>query len=122
MTVTDKQADIAILRTLGASPSSIMAIFMLQGALIGFIGTAIGVAGGVLLALNVGTVIPAIERMFSIQFLDKTVYYISELPSDLQRADVVTIAAIALALALAATIYPAWSASKVNPADALRYE
>jgi lipoprotein-releasing system permease protein len=122
MTVTDKQADIAILRTLGASPSSVMAIFLLQGALIGLIGTAIGVALGVLLALNVGTVIPAIERMFNVQFLDKTVYYISELPSDLQRADVVTIATIALVLALAATIYPAWSASKVNPADALRYE
>jgi lipoprotein-releasing system permease protein len=122
MTVTDKQADIAILRTLGAAPSSIMAIFMIQGALIGMIGTLIGVVGGVLLALNVGTVLPAIERMFSIQFLDKTVYYISELPSDLQRGDVVTIAAIALGLALLATIYPAWRAAKVNPAEALRYE
>ncbi len=122
MTVTDKQADIAILRTLGASPSSIMAIFMLQGALIGIIGTLIGVALGVLLALNVGTVLPAIERLFNVQFLDKTVYYISELPSDLQRADVVTIAIIALVLALVATVYPAWSAAKVNPADALRYE
>jgi lipoprotein-releasing system permease protein len=122
MTVTDKQADIAILRTLGAAPSSIMAIFMIQGALIGMIGTLIGVGGGVLLALNVGTVLPAIERMFSIQFLDKTVYYISELPSDLQRGDVVTIAAIALGLALVATIYPAWRAAKVNPAEALRYE
>jgi lipoprotein-releasing system permease protein len=122
MTVTDKQADIAILRTLGAAPSSIMAIFMIQGALIGMIGTLLGVGGGVLLALNVGTVLPAIERMFSIQFLDKTVYYISELPSDLQRGDVVTIAAIALGLALVATIYPAWRAAKVNPAEALRYE
>jgi lipoprotein-releasing system permease protein len=122
MTVTDKQADIAILRTLGASPASIMAIFMLQGALIGCIGTAIGVVGGVLLALNVGTVLPAIERTFGVQFLDKSVYYISELPSDLQRADVVTIAGIALALALVATIYPAWSAARVNPAEALRYE
>jgi lipoprotein-releasing system permease protein len=122
MTVTDKQADIAILRTLGASPSSIMAIFMLQGALIGIIGTLIGVVGGILLALNVGTVLPAIERLFNIQFLDKTVYYISELPSDLQRADVITIAIIALVLALVATIYPAWAAAKVNPAEALRYE
>jgi lipoprotein-releasing system permease protein len=122
MTVTDKQADIAILRTLGASPASIMAIFMLQGALIGCIGTALGVVGGILLALNVGTVLPAIERAFDIQFLDKSVYYISELPSDLQRADVVTIAAIALVLALVATVYPAWAAARVNPAEALRYE
>jgi len=122
MTVTDKVADIAILRTLGAAPSSITAIFMIQGALIGVIGTLIGVVGGVLLALNVGTVLPAIERLFSVQFLDKTVYYISELPSDLQRGDVVTIAGIALGLALVATIYPAWRAAKVNPAEALRYE
>ena len=122
MTVTDKVADIAILRTLGAAPSSITAIFMIQGALIGVIGTLIGVVGGVLLALNVGTVLPAIERLLSVQFLDKTIYYISELPSDLQRADVVTIAGIALGLALVATIYPAWRAAKVNPAEALRYE
>jgi lipoprotein-releasing system permease protein len=122
MTVTDKNADIAILRTLGASPSSIMTIFVIQGALIGAIGTLLGVVGGIVLALNVGTVLPALERLFSVQFLDKTVYYISELPSDLQRADVVTIAAIALVLALVATIYPAWRAAKVNPAEALRYE
>jgi len=122
MTVTDKQADIAILRTLGASPASITAIFMIQGALIGAIGTLIGVVVGVLLALNVGTVLPAIERLLNVQFLDKTVYYISELPSDLQRGDVVTIAVIALVLALLATIYPAWRAAKVNPAEALRYE
>ena len=122
MTVTDKEADIAILRTLGASPSSITAIFMIQGGLIGVIGTLLGVAGGVLLALNVGTVLPAIERLFSVQILDKTVYYISELPSDLQTGDVITIAGIALVLALLATIYPAWRAAKVNPAEALRYE
>ncbi len=122
MTVTDKEADIAILRTLGASPGSITAIFMIQGGLIGVIGTLLGVVGGVLLALNVGTVLPAIERLFSVQFLDKTVYYINELPSDLQTADVVTIACIALVLALLATIYPAWRAAKVNPAEALRYE
>ena len=122
MVVTDKQADIAILRTLGAAPSSVMAIFMIQGALIGIIGTLIGVVGGVLLALNVETVVPAIERTFHIQFLDKSVYYISDLPSDLQSADVMTIAAIALVLALVATLYPSFRAARVNPADALRYE
>jgi lipoprotein-releasing system permease protein len=122
MTVTDKQADIAILRTLGASPRSIMVIFIVQGALIGAIGTAIGVAAGVALALNIDVVVPAIERMFNVQFLDKSVYYISDLPSDLQRADVLGIAGIALALALAATLYPAWRAARVNPAEALRYE
>ena len=122
MLVTDKQADIAILRTLGASPASILAIFVIQGALIGVIGTLIGVAGGVALALNVETVVPAIERTFGVAFLDKSVYYISDLPSDLQRGDVVTIAFIALALALAATLYPSWRAARVNPAEALRYE
>ena len=122
MLVTDKQADIAILRTLGASPASIMAIFVIQGALIGVIGTLIGVAGGVALALNVETVVPAIERTFGITFLDKSIYYISDLPSELQRADVVTIAIIALALALVATLYPSWRAARVNPAEALRYE
>jgi lipoprotein-releasing system permease protein len=122
MVVTDKQADIAILRTLGATPSSIMAIFIVQGALIGFIGTALGVLGGILLALNIGTVVPLLERLFNTQFLDKSIYYISDLPSDLQRGDVVTIAAIALGLALVATIYPAWKAARVNPAEALRYE
>ena len=122
MVVTDKQADIAILRTLGASPLSIMAIFIVQGALIGIIGTAIGVLGGILLALNISTVVPFLERLFNTQFLDKSIYYISDLPSDLQRADVITIAGIALGLALIATIYPAWKAARVNPADALRYE
>jgi lipoprotein-releasing system permease protein len=122
MTVTDKEADIAILRTLGASPLSIMAIFVIQGALIGVIGTVIGIAGGVALALNIDVVVPALERLFNVQFLDKTVYYISDLPSDLQRGDVVVIAAIALLLALCATLYPAWRAARVNPAEALRYE
>jgi lipoprotein-releasing system permease protein len=122
MVVTDKQADIAILRTLGASPLSIMAIFIVQGALIGIIGTAIGVLGGILLAVNIGTVVPFLERLLNTQFLDKSIYYISDLPSDLQRGDVITIAAIALGLALIATIYPAWKAARVNPADALRYE
>jgi len=122
MLVTDKQADIAILRTLGATPASIMTIFIIQGALIGIIGTAIGVIGGIVLALNVGTVVPAIERVLGVTFLDKSVYYISELPSQLQRNDVVTIAIIALVLALIATIYPSFKAARVNPAEALRYE
>ena len=122
MLVTDKQADIAILRTLGASPASILTIFVIQGALIGVIGTLIGVAGGVALALNVETVVPAIERTLGVTFLDKSIYYISDLPSDLQRADVVTVAVIALALALVATLYPSWRAARVNPAEALRYE
>jgi lipoprotein-releasing system permease protein len=122
MVVTDKQADIAILRTLGASPRSILTIFVIQGALVGLLGTIIGVAGGVALALNIGTVVPAIERTFGIQFLDKSVYYISELPSDLQRGDITLIALIALSLALLATLYPSWRAAKVNPAEALRYE
>jgi lipoprotein-releasing system permease protein len=122
MVVTDKQADIAILRTLGASPRSILTIFIIQGALIGIAGTLIGVVGGIALALNIGTVVPFIERTFGIQFLDKSVYYISELPSDLQRGDITLIAVIALALALLATLYPSWRAAKVNPAEALRYE
>ena len=122
MVVTDKQADIAILRTMGASPRSILTIFIIQGALIGIAGTLIGVVGGIALALNVGTIVPAIERTFGIQFLDKSVYYISELPSDLQRGDITLIALIALALALLATLYPSWRAAKVNPAEALRYE
>jgi lipoprotein-releasing system permease protein len=122
MVVTDKKADIAILRTLGATPTSILAIFMIQGMLIGVIGTAIGVISGIWTARNIETIVPAIERAFGVQFLDKSVYYISDLPSDLQSADVVTIAGIALLLALLATIYPSWRAARVNPAEALRYE
>ncbi|HYT96469.1 MAG TPA: lipoprotein-releasing ABC transporter permease subunit [Casimicrobiaceae bacterium] len=122
MVVTDKKADIAILRTLGAAPKSILAIFMIQGMLIGVIGTLIGVITGVLTALNIDTIVPAIEHALNIQFLDKTVYYISDLPSDLQSGDVITVALIALFLALAATIYPSWRAARVNPAEALRYE
>ena len=122
MAVTDKQADIAILRTLGASPGSVMAIFMVQGALIGFIGLGLGIAGGVALALNVDVVVPLIERMLGTQFMSKEVYYISNLPSELQWKDVTTITGVSFVLSLVATIYPSWRASRVNPAEALRYE
>ncbi len=122
MAVTDKQSDIAILRTLGASPRSIMKIFIVQGILIGIVGTALGVTGGVLLAYNIEVVIAAIERVFSVQFLSREVYYISEIPSDPQLADIVTVAVVSFALTLLATLYPSYRASKVNPAEALRYE
>jgi lipoprotein-releasing system permease protein len=122
MVVTDKQADIAILRTQGASPSSILAIFIIQGALVGMLGTLIGVVGGLALAYNIDTVVPFVERVLGVQFLDKTVYYISELPSQVQQGDVVLVAAIAFILTLLATLYPSWRASRINPAEALRYE
>ena len=122
MVVTDKQSDIAILRTLGASPRSIMGIFMVQGALIGIIGTIIGTVGGVSLSLNLDTVVPFIEGLVGIQMLDPAVYYISVLPSDLHWDDVWTICSISLVMGLVATLYPAWRASKTQPAEALRYE
>ncbi len=122
MAVTDKQADIAILRTLGARPRSIMAVFMIQGALVGCIGLALGVAGGVALALNVDVVVPALERLLGIQFLAKDVYYISDLPSELLWSDVWGVTLIAFVLSLLATLYPSWRAARVNPAEALRYE
>lgn len=122
MVVTDKQADIAILRTLGASPGSIMKIFIIQGALIGFIGTLIGVVGGVIIAINVPVIVPFIEHAFGIHFLAKDVYYISELPSRLETHDVMVISIVSLVLSLVATLYPSYRASKINPAEALRYE
>lgn len=122
MAVTDKRADIAIMRTFGASPGSIMKIFMVQGALIGVIGTVLGTFFGILLALNIETIIPFIERLFQVQFLAKDVYYISDLPSDLVWSDVTTIVMTSFALSLLATIYPSYKASKINPAEALRYE
>jgi len=122
MLVTDKQADIAILRTLGAAPRSIMQVFMVQGSIIGVLGTVLGVVGGVILALNVEPVVGAIERTFGVSFMDKNVYLIPYLPSEVQSADVLSIALISLVLAFLATIYPSWRASKVNPAEALRYE
>jgi lipoprotein-releasing system permease protein len=122
MAVTDKQADIAILRTLGASPVSIMLIFIVQGVLIGLAGLAAGVGLGVALALNVDVVVPALERVLGLQFLAKDVYYISELPSDLHWNDVGIIAGVSFLLTLLATLYPSWRASRINPAEALRYE
>ncbi len=122
MTVTDKHADIAILRTLGASPSSIMRIFIIQGALVGLIGTAIGVALGVLIALNIGVIVPFIESLFGVQFLPRDIYLISAVPSDLRWPDVGRIGGIAVLLAFLATLYPSWSAARVRPAEALRYE
>ena len=122
MAVTDKHPDIAILRTLGASPASIMQIFVVQGILIGLVGTLIGVGGGILTALNIDVVVPAIERAFNFQFLSREVYYISELPSDLHWRDVAWVATVSIVLSLVATLYPSWRASRVNPAEALRYE
>ena len=122
MTVTDKQADIAILRTLGASPGSIMKIFVIQGALVGLIGTALGVGFGVLVALNIDVIVPFIEHLLHVQFLPKSIYVISELPSDLIWSDVWTIGGVAVVLAFLATLYPSWAAARVKPAEALRYE
>jgi lipoprotein-releasing system permease protein len=122
MVVTDKQADIAILRTLGATPGSIMGIFMIQGALIGLLGTLLGAAGGYGLATNVETIVPAIEHAFNVQFMAPDVYYISELPSKLVWGDFWRITGMAFLLSLVATIYPAWRASRTQPAEALRYE
>jgi len=122
MTVTDKQSDIAILRTLGASPFSVMKIFVVQGALVGVFGTAIGVACGVLLALNVGTLVGGIESLFGFHFLSRDIYFISAVPSDLRWSDVAAIGLTSLFLALVSTLYPSWWAARVKPAEALRYE
>ncbi len=122
MTVTDKRADIAILRTLGASPRSIMAIFMVQGAAAGVIGTAGGVAFGLLVAFNIDVIVPAIEHAFGVAFLPASIYLISRMPSEPLASDVVPITLIALLLAFVATLYPSWRASRVDPAAALRYE
>ena len=122
MVVTDKRSDIAILRTLGASPTEIMGIFIVQGTWIGFVGTLLGMLGGVLLALNVETIIGWFERQFGFDFIDPSIYYISKLPSDLHWNDVGLIGAVAFVLTLLATLYPAWRAARVQPAEALRYE
>lgn len=122
MAVTDKRADIAIMRTFGASPGSIMKIFIVQGALIGVIGTVLGAVFGILIALNIDTIVPFIEHLFNVQFLAKDVYYISDLPSELIWSDVITIVSLSFMLSLLATLYPSYKASRVNPAEALRYE
>jgi lipoprotein-releasing system permease protein len=122
MAVQDKQPDIAILRTLGATPRSVMAIFMVQGAVIGVAGTAFGITLGVVLALNVQTLVPLLELATHHQFLDPSIYYISDLPSQLRSSDVIHIGALSLSLGLLSTLYPAWRASRVQPAEALRYE
>ncbi len=122
MTVTDKRADIAILRTLGATPRSIMAIFIVQGAASGVIGTLAGVLGGLLIAFNIDVIVPAIESVLHVSFLPSSVYLISRMPSDPQQGDIVPIAVISLVLAFLATLYPSWRASRLQPAEALRYE
>jgi len=122
MTVQDKRADIAILRTLAASPASIMGVFVVQGAAVGMIGTLAGLLLGLLVAFNIDVIVPAIEHLLGVTFLPKDIYLISRMPSDPQEGDIVPIAIISLLMALAATLYPSWRASRVNPAEALRYE
>ena len=122
MTVTEKQSDIAILRTLGASPGSIMKIFMIQGAVIGVIGVASGVAIGLLIACNLGSIVSAIEAVFHVEFLPQSIYLISGMPSEPRASDIIPIAVFSLFLSLAATVYPSWRASRIRPAEALRYE
>jgi lipoprotein-releasing system permease protein len=122
MTVTDKRADIAILRTLGASPRSIMGIFVVQGAMVGVIGTLAGLLLGLGVAFNIDVIVPALEQLFHASFLPKDIYLISRMPSEPQQGDIVPIAIISLVLAFVATLYPSWRASRVNPAEALRYE
>ncbi len=122
MTVTDKRADIAILRTLGASPASIMGIFVVQGAMVGVIGTLAGLLLGLGVAFNIDVIVPALERLLHANFLPQDIYLISRMPSDPQQADIVPVAVISLLMAFVATLYPSWRASQVNPAEALRYE
>jgi lipoprotein-releasing system permease protein len=122
MTVTDKRADIAILRTLGASPGSIMGIFVVQGAMVGVIGTLAGLLLGLGIAFNIDVIVPALEHALGATFLPQDIYLISRMPSDPQSSDILPIAIISLVLAFVATLYPSWRASRINPAEALRYE
>lgn len=122
MTVKEKQADIAILRTLGASEGAIMRIFVIQGTIVGLIGVAVGVGVGLLVAENVGAIVSGIERLFDVEFLPKSIYFISDMPSDPRMSDIVPIAVFSFLLSLAATLYPSWRAARTQPAEALRYE
>ncbi len=122
MVVTDKQSDIAILKTMGAHAGTIMRVFVVQGSLIGIIGTALGVVGGILLAQNIAALMPLLERVFGFSLFPADIYYITELPTDLRRADVFGFAMMSLVMSLLSTLYPAWRASKTDPAEALRYE
>jgi lipoprotein-releasing system permease protein len=122
MLVTDKQSDIAILRTLGATPGTVMGVFVIQGMVSGLIGIVVGVIGGVLLAMNVTRVMRFLESIFGFQLMPADIYYINELPSDLRLENVVAITVLAFALSLVATLYPAWRAARTQPAEALRYE
>lgn len=122
MVVTEKQADIAILKTMGAQAGTIMRIFIIQGAMIGVIGTALGVVGGILLAMNIGLVVPFLERIFGFSLFPSDIYYITELPSELRSADVVKFGLMTLGMSLLSTLYPAWRAAATHPAEALRYE
>jgi len=122
MLVTDKQADIAILRTLGLTPRGVMQVFIVQGSLIGTVGTLLGVIGGIVLTLNLESILFAIEKVFGVTLLPEDVYYITGLPTELKPSDVIAISLVALAMAFLATIYPAWRAARTPPAEALRYE
>jgi lipoprotein-releasing system permease protein len=122
MLVTDKQADIAILKTMGLSPARVMQVFVVQGMSIGVIGTLLGTVGGIVLALNVENIVAGIEQLLNTEFLSADIYYISDLPSDLYWMDVVRFSGLALVLSLLSTLYPAWRAGRTRPAEALRYE
>jgi lipoprotein-releasing system permease protein len=122
MVVTDKQADIAILKTMGTQAGTIMRIFIIQGSLIGLIGTVMGVVGGILLAMNISSVVPFLEQIFGFSLFPADIYYITELPSELRSSDVLQFALMSLGMSLLSTLYPAWRASATNPAEALRYE
>lgn len=122
MVVTDKQADIAILKTMGARPGTVMRIFVIQGSIIGVIGTVMGVVGGILLAQNIGLVVPFLEQLFGFSLFPSDIYYITELPSDLRMSDVFKFALMSLVMSLLSTLYPSWRAARTHPAEALSYE